>query len=546
MPEVAGLRRLVRFVPGPAVALVGPRVVGLVADDPRSALVKRLFAAVLAGADLDEVIEQLAGAGVSTLPSFGLVSIESPRVRVIVRGEVAAAIEPPDTGPVATISAGDVRTWVEHVEKAAGSVQLYLHDDLSDLGAFEVATGLVPACRIGLGPTDRGTLDPYPSASSLLSSAVPVAAPAIPPPFEPGQADRSIAQPSVVEPDVADISDPAAGGAEGESPVSEVDEGDPADDDASEHDASPDGAAERPSTEQPVQAPSDEKPAADGRQRRESVDTLIGPFDETGDSSHPPDAQSEGVEASDYDHLFGATQFRTVEDAAVRPEDESVAERDESDAPGAPGAPLISSIPAPPAAPPRPHPGDSDHDGRTMTLAELRAAQGSIPSPPVSADVRDAPSGAPMVHAIRCPVGHLNPTHSSDCRICGAALSDQDHVTVPRPVLGVLRFVDGRQVELTRPLLVGRAPRAEGSMAGDLPQLVTVASPLKEVSGTHLEVRLEGWQVLVVDRQSTNGTVITLPGRDPQRLRPGEPFPITIGTAVNLAEESEFTFEAPE
>ncbi len=81
-------------------------------------------------------------------------------------------------------------------------------------------------------------------------------------------------------------------------------------------------------------------------------------------------------------------------------------------------------------------------------------------------------------------------------------------------------------------------------LTGEAPELVKVPSPLKEVSSSHLEVRLEGWQVLVVDRQSTNGTVVTAPGRDPQRLRPGEPVPITPGTTVNLADEAEFVFEA--
>lgn len=52
--------------------------------------------------------------------------------------------------------------------------------------------------------------------------------------------------------------------------------------------------------------------------------------------------------------------------------------------------------------------------------------------------------------------------------------------------------------------------------------------------------------MLIVDRNSTNGTVIRMPGRPPQRLRSGEPFPITLGTTVVMADEVEFLYEAAE
>jgi pSer/pThr/pTyr-binding forkhead associated (FHA) protein len=58
-----------------------------------------------------------------------------------------------------------------------------------------------------------------------------------------------------------------------------------------------------------------------------------------------------------------------------------------------------------------------------------------------------------------------------------------------------------------------------------------------------VEIRVEGWQVLVLDRGSTNGTVITIPGRQPQRLRAGEPFPLPVGATVNLADEAQFVYE---
>jgi pSer/pThr/pTyr-binding forkhead associated (FHA) protein len=63
------------------------------------------------------------------------------------------------------------------------------------------------------------------------------------------------------------------------------------------------------------------------------------------------------------------------------------------------------------------------------------------------------------------------------------------------------------------------------------------------ISRTHLKVTLDGWHVLVTDLKSTNGTLVTLPGRDPQQLRPGEPVPIQPGTVVTLADGIDFRYE---
>lgn len=334
---------------------------------------------------------------------------------------------------------------------------------------------------------------------------------------------------------------------------------------------------------EPDQVDGSDGPPADGAERSGVAplppvvdrDTLIGPFEpEPGDSADqatiaprpdgapagpssmteaPADGPLSGsvpsadADVDDYDHLFGATQFRTVEEAAVRPVEDHDDGRPGTDGPSATtGSPLIGSVPTgldmppPTGAPVLLDADDGDHDGHTISLSALRATG----SGPVAVNAASMPGTSPPVHAVRCPSGHLNPPHAGSCRSCGATIEDQEHVTVPRPVLGRLEFADGRVVEVSRPLLIGRAPRAEGALGGEPPELVAVPSPSKEVSGTHVEIRLEGWQVLVVDRHSTNGTVIVLPGRDPMRLRPDEPFPITPGTSVSLADEVELTFEA--
>ena len=60
------------------------------------------------------------------------------------------------------------------------------------------------------------------------------------------------------------------------------------------------------------------------------------------------------------------------------------------------------------------------------------------------------------------------------------------------------------------------------------------------ISRTHLRVTLSGWHVLVTDLNSTNGTMVTMPGRDPEQLPPGVPVPIRPGTVVALAEGVDF------
>jgi hypothetical protein len=61
-----------------------------------------------------------------------------------------------------------------------------------------------------------------------------------------------------------------------------------------------------------------------------------------------------------------------------------------------------------------------------------------------------------------------------------------------------------------------------------------------------VEICLDDWHVLVTDLNSMNGTVITRPGRDPERLRPDQPTMIEPGTTIALADDLTVTFEATE
>jgi hypothetical protein len=233
--------------------------------------------------------------------------------------------------------------------------------------------------------------------------------------------------------------------------------------------------------------------------------------------------------------------------------------------PAGPPAPLAATPAAPQAEPPyQPPPPQAE------APYQLPAPQAEQPYQPPAAQAEPGPdmSGSkrgeltevvvttppdrigPVVPALLCPSGHVNPPSGGFCRRCGAPLP-HDPVPVPRPVLGVLRLSLGDVITLDRGVLMGRNPRTDfagpegfGGVGGEeRPHVVRLPSADGDISRTHLRVTLDGWHVLVTDLNSTNGTLVTLPGRETQQLRPGEPVPIQPGTVVALADGIDFRYE---
>ena len=93
---------------------------------------------------------------------------------------------------------------------------------------------------------------------------------------------------------------------------------------------------------------------------------------------------------------------------------------------------------------------------------------------------------------------------------------------------------DGSREPLGRPVLIGRSPTAAAATSRGLePRLLTIADD-PDISRTHLRVDVEGEAVVVTDLGSKNGTVITLPGAAPRRLRASEPTVVLPGTLIDL------------
>ncbi|MFZ1412823.1 MAG: FHA domain-containing protein, partial [Micropruina sp.] len=105
-------------------------------------------------------------------------------------------------------------------------------------------------------------------------------------------------------------------------------------------------------------------------------------------------------------------------------------------------------------------------------------------------------------------------------------------------------LVPGRApLRLDRSAIVGVRPSLSRVQVGSAPHLVSVESPSGEISRSHVELRLEGFTVLAVDLNSTNGTMLIRVGKDPVRLQPGEPSMVVAGDQLDLGDGVVLGFE---
>ncbi|MGW9628055.1 FHA domain-containing protein [Microbacterium sp. NPDC055521] len=174
----------------------------------------------------------------------------------------------------------------------------------------------------------------------------------------------------------------------------------------------------------------------------------------------------------------------------------------------------VHSAPRGPAAPPAALEGD--HDGSTISLAELRRMREEAGEAPPQATATAGPdTPTEILPAVENPVA----AHGS------------------------ARLSTGQVVTLDRIVIIGRRPRATRASGDDLPHLVAVDSPQQDISRSHLEIRPEGDSVVVIDLHTTNGSTLLRPGADPMRLHPGEPTLVLSGDVVDLGDGVTATFE---
>lgn len=141
-----------------------------------------------------------------------------------------------------------------------------------------------------------------------------------------------------------------------------------------------------------------------------------------------------------------------------------------------------------------------------------------------------------MVSALACARGHLTQPERPACRVCGDPVPPAEARRVPRPRLGTLSLPDGKRVQLDRGAVLGRQPTPlPGGEAW--PHLVELPGDATYLSRLHLEIRLEGWEVLARDLGSRGGTALVVPGRPPERLRADEACPVEPGHELHLSGE---------
>ena len=202
-------------------------------------------------------------------------------------------------------------------------------------------------------------------------------------------------------------------------------------------------------------------------------------------SAPPTTAVPAADDAADYDYLFGATVFRSVQDAAVR-EEEPAEDAAPADAAAVSDAPAAAAAAAPSA------PTAGDHDGLTVAVSEIQRLRTE--------------------------------------RAAGASAPRSDASAAPR---FVLELPDGGREPFEGAIVVGRAPSAV-RVTGAMPRLITLGDGDQDISRNHARFTLEGDTPVVTDLQSKNGTTIVLPGKSPQRLRGGESAAVLDGTVIDL------------
>ncbi|MES1212499.1 MAG: hypothetical protein ABUT11_03020 [Leifsonia sp.] len=109
-----------------------------------------------------------------------------------------------------------------------------------------------------------------------------------------------------------------------------------------------------------------------------------------------------------------------------------------------------------------------------------------------------------------------------------------------------IRLADGTLVPLDQPVYLGRKPSVPRIHPGGTPLLVTLDSPQREVSSTHLELTTVGGAIVATDTKSTNGSVLRVPGAAPRRLIGGESVVVIPGTVIELGDSNLIELLAPE
>jgi hypothetical protein len=111
---------------------------------------------------------------------------------------------------------------------------------------------------------------------------------------------------------------------------------------------------------------------------------------------------------------------------------------------------------------------------------------------------------------------------------------DIDPAPRETPGLRVL-LPDGNELDAATPILVGRRPWTSDFDTQSAVH-VAVPSPLREVSGIHLELRESEGSLHARDLHSTNGTIVLTPAKPPRLLDGGRTTALVVGDVLDVGE----------
>ncbi|HYH77415.1 MAG TPA: FHA domain-containing protein [Arthrobacter sp.] len=565
------------YVPGSWHGIVRSRTAILVGPDTPPQLVHSLWEMLENGPEVHELLHAVTssfGVSLAHIPPFGIVDFKDS-LRVFLRGDIDLTVQLPG-GPL-ELHGRDVTTWAERHLAAPEWYRISVPGGEPAGPALPIQEGVVLLQALSVGPDGTAAAA---AATPLAVHAVAVPAAAVPavvaadpvPAVDEEPLPETEADATPLEADAAPSTDSPEHGASAETVIGVMDD---------EYDDLP-GAEEGTGPAEDAVTPAE--PAVLPAVEEPPSDLAVSAIEQM-----PASEQT-----STYDHLWERTVVRSIEDAAVRDDPEGLladaaagkpapadpaglpplASAPEMPAPGktpqggapasaratshapapTPSGGLIDSVPWRTAAGTSSQPApasedsgpedtdhqDSDHDGQTIMKSDLASL--AAPPAPSAAGTGAAGTAGPMVLARVCGQGHANPPTHAQCAACGQPLP-ADAVRVSRPRLGRMRVSSGELVDLDQSLVIGRQPSVSRVQGGGMPRLVQVASPGGDISRSHVEVRLEGWHVMLCDLKATNGTVLVREGQPPRRLAQNEMAILLDGDIADLGDGISLRFE---
>ena len=196
-------------------------------------------------------------------------------------------------------------------------------------------------------------------------------------------------------------------------------------------------------------------------------------------------------------------------------------------------APASDLTPAPPPPPGSDVPQPPDRVASLGSSAVV--ADPSVASPEAAESSNDV-----LVRGINCQRDHHVHPDARMCPLCGDNMQNRSIVVNsdgsvgefgPRPPLGVIILPDGRSYQLERNTVIGRAPEVHSDVVAGTADHIRVDDD--ELSRSHLRFVLDGWNVLVEDLGSTNGSRLGA-GSESLQLETGAPIRLVRSAEIHV------------